>query len=65
LFERPDHLRFAVLALRHTLFPFPSSEIILTFVRKEGIRSRTDAKTSTCDMKTRQGPVHRQFRVYD
>ncbi len=39
LLQRSDDLGFAVLADRHRLFPFPSSDIILGLVRKTGIRS--------------------------
>ena len=38
LLQRPDHLRLRVPALRHTLFPFPSTKSY-SFVRNEGIRS--------------------------
>src|SRR5581483_5027746 len=39
LLQRSDDLGFAVLADRHRLFPFPSSDIIHGLVRKTGIRS--------------------------
>ena len=36
LLQRPNHLRFRVLALRHRLSPFPQCEIILTRARFAG-----------------------------
>jgi len=42
LFQRPDHLRFRVPAFRHAYFPFPSSEIILSFIPKEGSMSKSN-----------------------
>lgn len=56
--ERPDHLCFRVLALRHAPFPFPQCEIILSGVRFYGVGHTQEQPISGEGQTQTDKPLH-------